>query len=120
MNRPAPSHHERRAEPRKSVNASARLFHGATLALWADCTIRDLSTIGAKIELPELHVAPPRFVLLNFAAGVAYEAVLKWRRGNMAGTSFEAVHALETATEPRLAPVREQWLALRGGFGSAR
>jgi hypothetical protein len=116
MNRPAPSYHERRAEPRKSVNASARLFHGPNLALWADCTIRDLSASGAKVELPEVHVAPPRFVLLHFAAGVAYEAVLKWRRGNMAGMSFEAVHTLETTAEPRLAPVREQWLALRSGF----
>ena len=118
MNRPAPSYHERRIEPRASVSAPARLFHGPKLSLWADCTIRNLSANGAKIELPEVHTAPPRFVLLNFAAGLAYEAILKWRRGNMAGMAFEATHTLETTTEPRLAPVREQWLALRGGFSS--
>src|SRR5436189_4982067 len=104
MNRPAPIYVERRGEPRIKVSAPARLFHGTNLALWADCTIRDLSASGAKIELPQVHVCPPRFVLLNFEAAVAYEAVLKWRRGNMAGMSFEAIHALETLAEPRLKP----------------
>jgi len=118
MHRPAPSYLERRGEPRTNVNAPARLLHGQKLALWADCTIRNLSASGAKIELPEVHVAPPRFILMHFEAGVAYEAVLKWRRGNMAGMSFEKVHALETTTEARLAPVREQWMALRDGFKS--
>jgi len=116
MHRLAPTYVERRSEPRTSVSAPARLLHGKTLSLWADCTIRDLSASGAKIELPQIHVAPPRFVLLHFEAGIAYEAILKWRRGNMAGMAFEAVHALETTTEPRLASVRDQWMALRGGF----
>ena len=118
MNRPAPSYHERRSAPRISVSTPARLFHGPKLSLWADCTIRNLSVSGARIELPEVYVAPPRFVVLSFAAGIAYEAVLKWRRGNMAGMSFEAVHTLETTVEPRLSPVREQWLALRAGFAA--
>ena len=116
MPKTAPFYVERRREPRASVNAPARLLHGGKLSLWADCTIRDLSASGAKIELPEVHVAPPRFFLLHFEAGIVYEALLKWRRGNMAGMSFEAVHALETATDPRLEPAREQWLALRSGF----
>ena len=76
MLRPAPSFIERRSEPRVAVNAPARLLYGAKLSLWADCTIRDLSTNGAKIELSHLHVAPPRFVLLHFEAGVAYDAML--------------------------------------------
>jgi hypothetical protein len=118
MSRPAPSYIERRSEPRVAINAPARLLYGAKLSLWADCTIRDLSTNGAKIELSHLHVAPPRFVLLHFEAGIAYDAVLKWRRGDVAGMSFEARHPLEGETEPRLEPVREQWLALRPGFRS--
>ena len=116
MHRPAPSYAERRTEPRTNVSAPARMFHGTGLALWADCTIRDLSASGARIELPQIHVAPSRFVLLNFEAGLVYEALLKWRRGSMAGMSFEAVHRAETTRDPRLQPVRDQWLALRGGF----
>ena len=116
MQRPAPSYSERRVEPRTSLSAPARMFHGPTLSLWADCVIRDLGANGAKIELPQVHVAPPRFVLLHFEAGLAYDALLKWRRGGMAGMTFEAVHILETATQPRLRSVRDEWLALRGGF----
>lgn len=108
---------ERRIEERRDVNAPARLFYGAKLALWADCTIRNLSASGARIELPKIHVCPPRFVLLHLKAGIAYEVVLKWRRGDMAGMSFEATHALETCDIARLATVREQWQALRAGFG---
>ena len=76
MPKTAPFYVERRREPRASVNAPARLLHGGKLSLWADCTIRDLSASGAKIELPEVHVAPPRFFLLHFEAGIVYEALL--------------------------------------------
>ena len=46
-----------------------------------------------------------RFVLLHLKAGVAYEAVLKWRRGDMAGMAFEATHELATCEIARLAGV---------------
>ena len=114
-----PAYIERRAEPREPANAPARVFFGPKHSLWADCVIRNLSHSGAKIELPKVHVAPPRFILLHFQACMAYEAILKWRRGDMAGVAFEARHELETCELPNLAVVREQWLALRCGFQSS-
>jgi hypothetical protein len=45
--------------------------------------------------------------------GVAFEVVLKWRRGDLAGLSFEVRHEVETMDEPRLATVREAWIGLR-------
>jgi hypothetical protein len=118
MSRPVPAFIERRSEPRTPSSAPARLLHGDKLALWADCVIRDLSSNGAKIELSHFYKVPPRFVLLHFQAGVAYEAVLKWRRGDLAGMAFEARHSMEALTEPRLEPVRQQWIALQPGFRS--
>lgn len=117
MTRAAPAYLERRTEERRDIHAPARLFSGPKLAMWADCTIRNLSSSGARIELPKIHVCPPRFVLLHLKAGVAYEAVLKWRRGDMAGMAFEATHELAACEIARLAGVREQWQALRAGFG---
>lgn len=111
-----PTYVERRNEGRGAVRAPARILHGAGLAHWADCVIRDLSANGAKIELSHFYKLPPRFVLLHFQAGTAFEVVLKWRRGDLAGMSFEHRHQLETLNEPRLEPVRQAWLALQTGF----
>lgn len=113
MTRPVPSYIERRSEPREPVSIRARVMHGPSLALWADCVIRDLSASGAKIELSHFYKLPPRFVLLRFDIGIAFEVVLKWRRADLAGMAFEARHELEGEVEPRLSAVREAWLALR-------
>jgi len=116
MSNVARAYIERRSEPRTPVNAPGRALHGANLSLWADCVIKDLSKGGAKIQLSHLYRLPPRFVLLHLQEGVAYDVVLKWRRGDLAGMSFEARHSLETLEEARLAPAREAWLALQAGF----
>ena len=92
-------------------------MHGERLALWADCLIKDLSASGAKIELSHFYRLPPRFVLLHFHDAVAFEVVLKWRRGDLAGMAFEHRHPLDTLTDPRLAPVAEAWRALQPGMG---
>lgn len=115
--RPAPTWIERRAEPRESVNIRARVLHGQGLAMWADCVIKDLSASGAKIELSHFHKLPPRFVLLHFEAGMAFEVVLKWRRADLAGMAFEASHRLEADAPPHLKAAREQWLALKPSLG---
>lgn len=111
-----PANIDRRIEPRVSTQTPGRIMHGDKLSLWADCVIRDLSASGAKVELSHLHKLPPRFVLLHFSAAMAYEVVLKWRRGDLAGMAFEQRHALDALTSDRLAPAREAWLALQTGF----
>ena len=116
MSTPRPIYVERRQEERTTLRAPARVLHGAGLALWADCVIRDLSANGAKIELSHFYRLPPRFVLLHFEAGVAYEVVLKWRRGDLAGMSFEHRHDLNGDVDERLAGVRDAWRALQPGF----
>jgi hypothetical protein len=92
---------------------------GDKLGLWADCTIRDLSASGAKIDLSQLVKLPPRFLLIHLAEGVAFEVVLKWRRGDLAGMAFEKRHNLAEPTEPRLEPARAAWVALMPGFKPA-
>lgn len=117
MNRAAHQWIERRAEPREPVSIRARVLHGQGLAMWADCVIKDLSASGAKIEVSHFHKLPPRFVLLHFEAGVAFEVVLKWRRADLAGMAFEARHVLEGDVPAHLKAAREQWLALKPALG---
>jgi hypothetical protein len=108
-----PNYAERRSEPREAANIRARVMTGKDLAMWADCVIRDLSASGAKIELSHVYKLPPRFVLLRFDVGVAFEVVLKWRRADLAGMAFEATHQLDGEVPVHLAKVREAWLALK-------
>lgn len=116
MSYPAQRHVERRTDERSPTRQPVRAFFGANMALWADCELRDLSTGGAKIHVSALYKLTPRFVLLQHQAGVAFEVVLKWRRGDLAGVSFERRHELKTLEDQRMAPIREAWLALQPGF----
>lgn len=113
MGEPSPADFERRAEPRESTRQPVRAYFGDNLGLWADCELRDLSAGGAKIHVSSLYKLPPRFSLLLHQKGLAFDVVLKWRRGDLAGLSFEARHDLEGATGARLTPLRDAWLALQ-------
>ena len=109
----ASAYSERRTEPREAARQPVRAFFGENLRMWADCELRDLSAGGAKIHLSALYKLPPRFVLLQHQAGIAFEVVLKWRRGDLAGLSFEHKHDLNATQDPRMVAIREAWLALQ-------
>ena len=118
MSRPNLANVERRGEPRASTNAPGRVLHGPGYGLWADCVIRDMSQSGAKIELSHVHRLPARFVLVDFQGGVAIEVILKWRRGDLAGLSFEQRHGLKATTDARFIGAREVWVALYPQYAS--
>ena len=109
----APAVVERRAEVRIRTNFASRLCYGPQYSRWADCVVKDLCESGAKVELPAMYELPRAFILLHFASDFAFEAVRRWRRADLLGVSFEARHDLRIASAPRLARVRETWLALR-------
>lgn len=104
---------ERRIEERAPIQASARIFYGPDLAIWADCTIRDRSGVGAKVEVGALYQLPARLVLVDTGRGVACDAVVRWRRGDMAGLKFEAQHDLRQPVKAELAGVQIVWSSLR-------
>jgi hypothetical protein len=118
MTRAAREWAERRAEPRAQTDLPGRAYYGDKLGLWADCRLKDVSENGAKLQVPAIYVLPPRFVLLNLGAGVAFDVLLRWRRSELAGVSFEHRYALAECAEPRLAALKEAWLGLRSGFSA--
>ncbi|WP_374471175.1 PilZ domain-containing protein [Phenylobacterium sp.] len=110
---------ERRAHPRTPVNAPARLFWGPKLAHWADGMITDLSKGGVKLEVSSVYVLPRRLVLLHYREDAAYEAILRWRRWDTAGVSFEARHDLSQPVDTWLAEVQSVWRSLAASLKPA-
>jgi len=120
VSRLSPVYIERRSEPRSACSLPARVYYGQGLRMFADGLIRDISTSGAKIEVPSIYKLPPRFVLLHLQAGVALDVVLKWRRGDLAGMAFERQHILTETDDPRLADVKKAWQGLQPNAPAAR
>ncbi len=78
-----------------------------------DCTIRNLTDVGAMLRAPPGQAFPDTFTLLHVGEGMAYEARLSWRRGDHAGVSFVSRHdmTLPEVDEPYKA-LRRIWVAL--------
>ena len=115
--REQPAGIERRTEPRLAANSPARLFYGPGWKHWLDCTIKDRSTSGAKVQAPALFDLPNQLVLLDFQLGRAFEAQLRWRKAELAGLWLAAGHELKDLTNPTFAEIRETWTQLAPGFG---
>ena len=111
---------ERRAEPRVRASAPARLFYGSGFALWVDCTIKDRSKSGAKVQAPALYQLPNSLVLLDFEQACAFEAQLRWRKAELAGLWLHHRHDLTEPVAPAFEEIRRAWQLLSPGLGYAR
>lgn len=61
------------------------------------CTIRNQNSGGAELKVPVESRVPERFVVYVPTDGVAYQAVLRWRRNDRIGVQF-----IGTLPKPRL------------------
>ena len=66
-----------------------------------DCTIIDLSETGARVMVPNPYVIPDHLVLLESKRFVAHEASVRWRRGVLAGLSFDKTFSLDDGISQR-------------------
>jgi hypothetical protein len=76
---------EKRRSPRQKVFGPA-LILGPKLE--SNCVIRDLSSTGAKLEVPAAIELPRAFNLMLLKTNSSRHVLLKWRRGNFAGVAF--------------------------------
>ena len=76
---------ENRRAARRKVMGTA-LILGPNLE--ARCVIRDLSSGGAKIEVPAAVKLPLAFNLLLLKISSSRHVRLKWRKGDFAGVQF--------------------------------
>jgi hypothetical protein len=79
-------------EPRRARREKVRLGAHVTLAggaLAFDCIVTNLSTEGARLELPVPVVSLQRLTLEIPERNVKCAARIVWRRGNSLGVHFE-------------------------------
>ena len=83
----SPSMTEKRGASRQRVlKAGKIIFAGGALSV--DCTIRNLSANGARLQVPTTVSIPDRFILVDAHSGTRHEAVVVWRRGDQIGVRF--------------------------------
>jgi hypothetical protein len=79
----------KRGSQRRRVLKSGKIVFGGG-AFSVDCTIRDLSESGARLQVPTSVAIPDRFVHVDAHAAVRREAVVVWRKGDQLGVRFQA------------------------------
>jgi hypothetical protein len=77
--------------------------------LSGDCTIRDLSDDGARVELSS-EALPRHPILIVTRSGLAHEARTTWTHGRMAGLKFINTYDLNAAVPPQLQHLRRLWV----------
>jgi hypothetical protein len=78
----------KRIAPRQRVLKSGKIiFSGGAFSI--DCTIRNISETGARLQVPTSVAIPDKFTLLDtHAGGTRREATVVWRKDNMMGVRF--------------------------------
>ena len=54
-----------------------------------DCTIRNISETGARLQVPTTVAIPDRFTLVDVQSRIRREATVAWRKGDLIGVRFE-------------------------------
>jgi hypothetical protein len=79
---------EKRNNQRRRVLKSGKIVF-ANGSFSVDCTIRNLSDTGARLQVPTSVAIPDRFTLVDVHGGTRHEALVVWRRGDLLGVRFE-------------------------------
>lgn len=79
---------EQRRNQRQRVLKSGRIAYGGG-SIVIDCTIRNLSSTGARLQVPTSVAIPDHFEFAEAATGKARQATVMWRKGDLIGIRFE-------------------------------
>jgi len=99
---PLPETVDARKFERKRVPMSAKLtdLKGQFVI---DCTVRDISIVGAQVALPNGQPIPDKVFLVDLSNRIAYKAHVPWWRPQSAGLAFQETHKLDEELPPQLA-----------------
>ena len=87
-----------RSTPRIRTLLQARVEFNAG-ATTVECTVRDLSESGARLQVADSVVLPPKFTLFVPKHGRRYNALLRWHRQGFVGIEFEDAPGSEPAVD---------------------
>jgi hypothetical protein len=99
---------EKRKSPRKKAILRGKMVSERG-AQSIDCTIRDISDTGARIDLAADQIVPAHFVLIDMRNGNAYEAEVKWRMRSQIGMSFVRCISLDGPLSPENRYLKHLW-----------
>ena len=103
---------ERRIAARKRVILVGKIIMGEG-SVTVDCVIRDLSSSGIRVRVPESTPLSQEFGLLIVREALVLDCMVEWRRGDQAGLSVLASHDLRLPTNlPRLQWAQRLWREL--------
>jgi len=100
---------ERRPERRRRTLLGGRVSYDDGAHVF-DCTIRDLSTGGARITVPGQQPIARNVFLINIRDRVVYEADVVWNKGGHAGLSFRRTLQIADLADKDLEYLRRLWL----------
>ena len=109
---PPPNGTERRAVLRRRTLLRGRICFGPHHVITVDCGIRNLSEHGAQVRLPPQQALPGEFTLLHINEGLAFDASVIWRRGDLVGLRFTGSHNLKDGADDEFRSLRAIWSAL--------
>ena len=72
--------------------------------------LRDVSTTGARVKLPDGQAVPDSVYLVEVRSGIAYEARVAWKRHPEIGLEFVHQHGLAEASAPHLMILKRLWI----------
>lgn len=79
---------ENRRSPRQRVLKAGKIIYGGgTIVI--DCTIRNLSETGARLQVPTSIPIPDKFEFAEAASGKRRNAIVMWRKGDLMGIQFD-------------------------------
>ena len=78
----------KRSSKRQRVLKSGRIvFAGGSFSI--DCTIRNLSETGGRLQVPTTVSILEKFTLVDAHAGTRHEVRVVWRRNDQIGVRFD-------------------------------
>lgn len=93
---------ERRRAPRQRVLKSAKIAFANFLYV-LDCTVRDISSTGAKLRLLSSEPVPDHFFIFFIETKTMCQAHVVWRKGKDLGIQFEETpKSISESSDPRL------------------
>lgn len=101
---------ERREAHRGRTLLNGKMVYGAGFT--ADCCIRDLTPLGAKLKMAAGQASPDEFFLIVVRDGVAHRSRTLWSNAQEAGVAFEDTHDFSGPTPAYMQPMRRLWAEL--------
>jgi hypothetical protein len=103
---PLPQNVDARKFERKRVPLAAKLtdLKGHFVV---DCTVRDISVVGAQVAIPNGKPIPDKVFLIDLKNRVAYMAHVPWWRPQSAGLAFQETYKLDGDLPPQLLFLKE-------------